>query len=461
MNAERPRNRLENSAEVCPIAKVFLSAELFPCILVLALQALTTIALIKILNSFGANNSSKVEALVTMLLLFCFDLSLSAIGGYLSAKWAVKNERTYLNKLFGNIAGQPQLYTNRDRRDAFTAAALNPGSQLVYGLTDYFFQLAKALTLSVSGIIGFSIEIDSRLSDAFIVAVIISASVIYCSFQKIAQHNLRRSLMQGRVSSVLAKTWGNLTIGNTVNEIVWRRAFARAFDRYQARTVSSTAVSVVAHLTLGLVVTVVPLGTLIYLIVIGASAPGTLLTLPKLLDNSKALMSLSSYLTSFGTASAHLKVIRRNISAASVPISDAFINYDLLEPRLGNSIEAIQSRLPAKGRISIHGPNGSGKTLLLTLLKDRFKERALSLPANADLMFNGTCRTESVGEAAMRLLRMATLSDTPILLLDEWDANLDASNMQIGSNWIDGFVDAGGLVIEVRHRTSLSLDETL
>jgi ABC-type cobalamin/Fe3+-siderophores transport system ATPase subunit len=102
-------------------------------------------------------------------------------------------------------------------------------------------------------------------------------------------------------------------------------------------------------------------------------------------------------------------------------------------------------------RILLHGPNGSVKTTLLLLIKAKLGDRAFYLPAYHRLKFSTSLESESTGEAAYCIMEELQRSEeASVLLLDEWDANLDAGNRAQIPRMIDEMA-MNRAVVEVRY----------
>tara|TARA_B110001454_G_C12723340_1_gene436798 strand:+ start:14141 stop:15508 length:1368 start_codon:yes stop_codon:yes gene_type:complete len=106
----------------------------------------------------------------------------------------------------------------------------------------------------------------------------------------------------------------------------------------------------------------------------------------------------------------------------------------------------------ARGRYLVSGPNGSGKSTLCLSLKGD-KENIFYLPAkyeNPHLDIKG-----STGQ--LKLAELKWLAENrslySMVLLDEWDANLDAEATAIGDSTIQSIAE-NCLVFEVRHKTT-------
>ncbi|MGE7958543.1 ABC transporter ATP-binding protein [Pseudomonas sp. NPDC089530] len=100
-----------------------------------------------------------------------------------------------------------------------------------------------------------------------------------------------------------------------------------------------------------------------------------------------------------------------------------------------------------KGRFLISGKNGAGKSSLLKLIKSEFTESIL-LPSHAS--FHETEAPLSTGESQVKKLLHVLEQKAPIILLDEWDANLDTQNKVRVGNILNQKAEET-LIIEVRH----------
>ncbi|MDR0314311.1 MAG: AAA family ATPase, partial [Treponema sp.] len=94
----------------------------------------------------------------------------------------------------------------------------------------------------------------------------------------------------------------------------------------------------------------------------------------------------------------------------------------------------------SKGRYTITGDNGSGKTTLLAEVKVKLGDKAYILPSQSKMVFlNETDKKGfSTGEKAIENLKEIAQNvdntNVSVLLLDEWNANLDNDNMNNLSN---------------------------
>jgi ABC-type bacteriocin/lantibiotic exporter with double-glycine peptidase domain len=117
--------------------------------------------------------------------------------------------------------------------------------------------------------------------------------------------------------------------------------------------------------------------------------------------------------------------------------------------------EDVVSLTQQPGRYSLAGPNGSGKTSLLLHLKELLRERAFYLPAHS-FLFPAIRTGLSTGQRKLKDLRSTfdtAQGRVPVILLDEWDANLDPANRERISADIDELARSHA-VVEVSHRAA-------
>lgn len=103
-------------------------------------------------------------------------------------------------------------------------------------------------------------------------------------------------------------------------------------------------------------------------------------------------------------------------------------------------------------RLTIRGDNGCGKSTTLLLVKKALDAKAFFLPTQNQLSFYKETSKFSTGESLKNTLKeILDKVQADVLLLDEWDANLDKDNQETLSKLIDQLAEKK-CVIEIRHR---------
>lgn len=111
-------------------------------------------------------------------------------------------------------------------------------------------------------------------------------------------------------------------------------------------------------------------------------------------------------------------------------------------------LDAVRRNEIGSGRYLLTGRNGAGKSSLLKVL--RFHNRN-SLLLSPEISFTSHEESASSGELQCKQISKLLQQDVSLLLLDEWDANLDDANLTL----IDAEIAASAsnrLIVEVRHR---------
>lgn len=155
---------------------------------------------------------------------------------------------------------------------------------------------------------------------------------------------------------------------------------------------------------------------------------------------------------------AKFKVLDRYLLTSSPPCEEVFhrikeekIDIVYHSKRKFTITELIHSP-PQKGRITIRGGNGSGKSTLMNYIKHSNNE-SIYIPCYHHLYFSSTKdKNLSTGELMKNILmELKHLQNGSILLLDEWDANLDQEAITELDEMIQ-MMSETSLIIEVRHR---------
>jgi ABC-type Mn2+/Zn2+ transport system ATPase subunit len=131
------------------------------------------------------------------------------------------------------------------------------------------------------------------------------------------------------------------------------------------------------------------------------------------------------------------------------------INWELIKINQLPFVASELDSLPKNGYFTLTGPNGSGKTTALLALKQTLGDKAFYLPASTDeLLLSRPHLNKSSGQRAKLILGEILLSKDfnifEVLLLDEWDANLDKETKTELLEMIRE-VSKQKLIVDVRH----------
>ena len=389
---------------------------------------------------------------------------------------------------------QTELLGDAEAREAtepfLTSETFHVGFELIFTLQFHlrlFFQLLfNALVLGL--------EIDAGLPAAFAVAFVVLAALQWSLRKPLAAAYLANQKMTNRMTARTYNAWDNIFSGNRYNFTLWHRDFKQ---RLQAALVAQVRAILMREgwsAVSGLIALGLVLGTTAWIAFDSAGNTALLIalaaTLPRQIEMTLDMHQLTAGVTDLVALWARIQGIcnhhRPTPDAGFVARVD-FGRLELREPAshppctdLDDAVARILSA--PTGLVSVRGCNGSGKSTLLAALKARLQGRAYYWPTQDRLAFafNGPAGevapedTEdappdepealsaaeeaaqktgySSGERQLQVLReIVANTDSPLYLLDEWDANLDAPNRTAALALVETLARRAR-VVEISHR---------
>lgn len=389
---------------------------------------------------------------------------------------------------------QTELLGDAEAREAtepfLTSETFHVGFELIFTLQFHlrlFFQLLfNALVLGL--------EIDAGLPAAFAVAFVVLAALQWSLRKPLAAAYLANQKMTNRMTARTYNAWDNIFSGNRYNFTLWHRDFKQ---RLQAALVAQVRAILMREgwsAVSGLIALGLVLGTTAWIAFDSAGNTALLIALAATLPRQIEMTLDMHQLTAGVTDLVALWTRIQGICSHHRPTPDAgfvarvdFGRLELREPAshppctdLDDAVARILSA--PTGLVSVRGCNGSGKSTLLAALKARLQGRAYYWPTQDRLAFafNGPAGevapedTEdappdepealsaaeeaaqktgySSGERQLQVLREIVVNtDSPLYLLDEWDANLDAPNRAAALALVETLARRAR-VVEISHR---------
>ena len=389
---------------------------------------------------------------------------------------------------------QTELLGDAEAREAtepfLTSETFHVGFELIFTLQFHlrlFFQLLfNALVLGL--------EIDAGLPAAFAVAFVVLAALQWSLRKPLAAAYLANQKMTNRMTARTYNAWDNIFSGNRYNFTLWHRDFKQ---RLQAALVAQVRAILMREgwsAVSGLIALGLVLGTTAWIAFDSAGNTALLIALAATLPRQIEMTLDMHQLTAGVTDLVALWTRIQGICSHHRPTPDAgfvarvdFGRLELREPAshppctdLDDTVARILSA--PTGLVSVRGCNGSGKSTLLAALKARLQGRAYYWPTLDRLAFafNGPAGevapedTEdappdepealsaaeeaaqktgySSGERQLQVLReIVANTDSPLYLLDEWDANLDAPNRAAALALVETLARRAR-VVEISHR---------
>jgi ABC-type bacteriocin/lantibiotic exporter with double-glycine peptidase domain len=332
-------------------------------------------------------------------------------------------------------------------------------------------------------------EIDAGFPIAYAAIFVIVMSLQYCVRKPVSRVYLNNQKATNRLTASTYNTWDNIYAGNRYNFHLWLLGFKtrlRAALRAQINAILlRESISSVAGI-IGLVIIFAVMAWVVgkegsELPILVALAA----TLPKQIDMTHEVHSLAigwndllALWTRAGGVVKHMRPSLLDDKDKPVPVNsiERRIKHGKLQLRSGGSVMRSGNladvlalvRAQATGRINVRGENGAGKSTLLIALKQALRGQAYYWPTADRLVYAFSAndplpddeeddepvkkRGYSSGEKQLAALReIVNNTRSPLYLLDEWDANLDAKNRATAWALIDQLA-ARARVVEISHR---------
>lgn len=437
------------------------------------LEASSTLWLVKLMASVTAGKS-----FIHYLLLYLASLALPYIPGCLAlilkTNWKQEAQRYFINAFVNSNRNNIGEWNNKGLKEEKLSILTSEGPSALHALIDYVWDLFSYVMSVFFNIFALSIVVEPLFAIAYSVSV--ACVFIIMKWQRRTQRQLTQKALTARVDlgqSLLA-AWDNVLLGNDYNFKLWDERTSQRLKRCLQRNIDLERFDQILAIFVALITAVPSLIVVVYLAIKNQANPVQLASfiviLPLLfmiLSYTYQTLSLAfrwgmhrSKLTAIFKAIQASKdshaVLEKKVKWSKIMASLSSGNYDdhisKAYPRPIESHNDLLSQTLRKGRLTLRGENGSGKSTALMLIKNALASKAFFLPTYNQLSFTSETNKYSTGESLRkRLIEILEKVDVDVLLLDEWDANLDKDNQEILSNLIDELAERK-CVIEVRHR---------
>ncbi len=403
------------------------------------------------------------------LVLFILSLCLIYIPGpgtvYFQSKATFSSFKKYVDIFTVSFKGRARLRTNiefkQERQPYLNNEAwlvINEFVGFIINVFTTFFNIIFNV-----GILGFII--DKRLILAYAVTIpliTISVKILKPLVTSSARHAQadRTAMMQS-----LLPAWDSILIGNQLNIHLWKNYFSDKHRNANHSALKSVFFSELTTIISMFLVLFPVIGTWVWLIYqnIGNEVfLGMLIaTFPRQIITIFHVTAIVAYASRWNTLKTRLEGLKSAL-VITEPINVGTISWNRIKAEKDNtiihidSINSIQDITQdySPGRITLRGDNGTGKSSLLALIKEQLGEKAFLLPPHSDMFFEfSSNKSLSTGEKIITSLEeIKKREKLQLLLLDEWDANLDKNHIVNISDKLNELAKEI-CIIEVRHRS--------
>lgn len=417
------------------------------------------------------------QPFVPYLLIYLASLLLpyipGCIGQTLKASWKQDAQRSFINSFVSVNKNNIGEWSKKGLKEEKLSILTSEGPNTLNTFIDYVWDVVTYSLSVLFNILALSIVVEPLFAISYVVSV--TCVVIIMKLRRRTQRQLTQKALIARVDlcqSLLA-AWDNVLLGNEYNFKLWSERTLQRLKRCLQRNVDLERFDQVLAISVSLITAVPSLLVVVYFMLKYQHDMVRLTSFVVILPLLFMILSYTYQTLSLGFRWAMHRSKLITIYRAIRPITDSpmlmerkikwpkiMANFTGAAPNnislaavhpLGSHEDLLTQTMQA-GRMTIRGENGSGKSTALMLVKDSLGDRAFFLPTHSQLSFASETNKYSTGESLRnRLMEILDKVDADVLLLDEWDANLDAENRDRLSELIDELA-LRKCVVEVRHR---------
>ncbi len=390
--------------------------------------------------------------------------------------WKQHAQRLFTDMFVAANRNRIADWSNKGIKEEKLSILTSEGPNTIHLFIDYIWDLYSYVLSVAFNVIALSVILEPRFSIAYLFSI--TCVIVVMKVKRRAQRQLTQKAMTARVDlcqSLLA-AWDNVLLGNDYNFNLWGEKTTQRLDRCFQRNVALERFDQLLAIFVTLMTAIPSLGVVVYYMLkhqhSAAELSAFVVVLPILfmiLSYTHQTLSLAfrwgmhrSKLNSIYKAIEGLKdpqaALERKVKWGRLtltemqPKASSEETVSLAYPQPINSQNDLLKYSDRSGRFTIRGENGCGKSTTLMLVKKALAKRAFFLPTHNHLTFVSETDRYSTGESLKnRLIEILEKVDADVLLLDEWDANLDKENQEKLSELIDQ-LSVKKCVIEVRHR---------
>lgn len=417
--------------------------------------------------------------------LICYLLSVvlyyvpNGIAFILKTSWKQRAQRSFIEAFVSSNKQNISEWSNKGLKEQKLSILTAEGPTALNALIDYIYDLAVYVMSAAFNIAALSLVLEPLFAVAYGISLV--AVFIVMKLKRRAQRQLTQKALTARVDLIqsLLAAWDNVLLGNQYNFNLWQAKTEQRLDRCLKKNVELERFDQFLATFVSLMTSIPTLSVVAYFMILHRHDPVRLaefvVILPLLFNILSYTYQTLSLLFRWAMHQSKLIAIYRTIQPSNHPSKDAQLSLarkvkwakmqmfpgnatapetqvSLSAPRYIQSPDDLLSQATSSGRVTIRGENGCGKSTALLMVKNALAQRAFFLPTHSSLSFEAETNKYSTGESLRnRLLEILEKVDAEVLLLDEWDANLDADNKEQLSQLIDQLA-VNKCVIEVRHR---------
>lgn len=422
---------------------------------------------------------AKGENFFPYLILCLSSLALAyvplCIAFILKITWKQEAQRFFINSFVSFNKNNITEWNNKLLKEEKLSILTSEGPTTIHAFIDYFWDLYTYVLSVFLNVTALSVILEPLFSLTY--GISITCVFIVMKLKRKAQREMTQKALKARVDlcQSLLTAWDNVLLGNEYNFKLWNDKTQQRLDHCMQSNVALERFDQILAIVVSVITSAPSLLVVLFFVITHRNNPAELssfiVALPLLFINlsytyqtlslafrwSMHLGKLRSIYNGIQPISTHAdsmeaKIKWPKITVSNSPTPHCNIMETAVSPQALTSFESLLQKASPSCRLTLRGDNGCGKSTALMLLKEKLAKHAFFLPTQNQLTFMAEAHGFSTGESLRSLLsEIIEQVKADVLLLDEWDANLDKENQEILSSLIDSWA-LKKCVIEVRHR---------
>lgn len=390
------------------------------------------------------------------------------IASILKITWKQEAQRSFIHTFVSSNRNNIGEWSNKALKEEKLSIMTAEGPMAIHALIDYVWDMYTYALSVFFSILALSLVVEPLFAVAYGFSV--TCVVIVMKLKRRSQGKLTQKALTARIDlyqSLLA-AWDNVLLGNDYNYNLWEEKTNTRLNLCLKRNVELERFDQLLAIIVSVMTSIPSLLVVGYYIYQHHHDAVKLISFIAILPVLFLILSYTYQTLSLAFRwtmhRGKLNAIYRAIQASKnshEPLAEKVKwdkihihspSFSMAATKPVDSHVDLLHRAMQSGRVTLRGENGCGKSTALMLIKNALASRAFFLPTQNQLSFNAEGNKHSTGESLRhRLIEIIEKVDVDVLLLDEWDANLDRENQEKLSQLIDDLA-VKKCVIEVRHR---------
>lgn len=417
------------------------------------------------------------ENFIPYLILCLSSLALAyvplCIASILKITWKQEAQRIFIKSFVSANKNNIGEWNDKALKEQKLSILTSEGPAAIHAFIDYVWDLYTYVLSVFLNVTALSIILEPLFSVTY--ALSITCVFIVMKLKRRTQTQMTERALNARIDlcqSLLA-AWDNVLLGNEYNYELWQSKTQQRLNHCMQSNVALERFDQILAIVVSLITSIPTLLVVVFFVMTHRNnlvqLSSFIVALPLLFVNlsytyqtlslgfrwSMHLGKLRGIYKAIAPAQFAAEAMETKIKWPKITISETPPQKAFNEKAPSQNIasfEALLKKASSSCRLTLRGDNGCGKSTALMLLKEKLATDAFFLPTQNQLTFMAASNAHSTGELLKSLLdEILEEVKADVLLLDEWDANLDKDNQEKLSSLIDTWA-MKKCVIEVRHR---------